>query len=75
MEKWEYKIFKHVMSYTTHSAFEGTLVEDKTTQAQLNKLGQEGWELVSTNIYDKPEDERGFSPDPQILHYLKRKIS
>ena len=74
MEKWEYKIFKHVMSYTED--FEGTLVEHKTTKAELNKLGQKGWELVSTNIYDYPVHQKhNENRETDIFYFLKRKTS
>ena len=75
MEKWEYKIFTDALSYTPD--YEGTLIEHLETKKKLNKLGQEGWELVSTNIYDYPQKnaQTGLPYETEIYYFLKRKIS
>ena len=42
MEKWEYKIFRDMLSFTTidkEMELEGTLIEDTPTEKKLNKLG------------------------------------
>lgn len=64
MEKWEYKTLK----YETKGLFGGKVVEGELEE-QFNRLGAQGWELVTsfdTSIY------QGQSRD--IIAIFKRKV-
>lgn len=45
MQKWEYKTMK-----VQTKGFTGGILEIESFDEQLNRLGQEGWELVSTFV-------------------------
>jgi len=43
MEKWEYKTLK-----IKASTFVGPKLDERQLDSELNNLGEQGWELVST---------------------------
>ena len=74
MKKWEYKI----------EWFTST-INDEEIQEKINKLGSEGWELVSVSAYknsyveDRPhlagsEGNNRFIIKSTTLYYFKREI-
>lgn len=63
MERWEYKSFK-----VGTGGFAGGILEIEDFNAELNKLGEQGWELVSclsTNM--------GQGATRDVVAILKRK--
>jgi hypothetical protein len=61
---WEYRvIYGGLNEGRTHSQKNSGVVE------QANKLGEEGWELVTVFI----EPERGLGYDGRYIAYLKRR--
>ncbi|MCD8538572.1 MAG: DUF4177 domain-containing protein [Leadbetterella sp.] len=62
MKKYEYKIFK-----TKPEGFWGTKVESEKLETEINKLGSEGWELVSTM-----DTNAGYGATQEIILFFKR---
>jgi uncharacterized protein DUF4177 len=61
--RWEYKVYKEVDL--------ANLTDEKTLEAALNKLGDEGWELVAIkSVYETPA--MAAKRNSQALFVLKR---
>ena len=65
VEKWEYKVYHHELSYDHHLWDMSVQKELNTT---LNKFGAEGWELVVSGT------SRGYQYGQFDIHIFKRKI-
>ena len=63
MDKFEYKTL-----FTKASGFNGGKVDENMFQYELNELGQEGWELVSTVA-----PAQGFGDTRNLISIFKRR--
>jgi hypothetical protein len=62
--KWEYRALPEFEIIA--------LTEGKTTEAGLNKLGEEGWELAAIRGDSGGKGGGGGAPNPRALFCLKR---
>ena len=64
MERWEYRTIK-----MQTKGFTGGILETQSFDAELNKLGSEGWELVSSF-----GTNQSYGQTREVIAVFKRKL-
>jgi Domain of unknown function (DUF4177) len=67
LTRWEYRVFKFS---TSGAIFRGGKIPDEWLATELNKLGQQGWELVGTFT-----SAIGSGATNEVAVILKRQLS
>lgn len=65
MERWEYRTFKMLTK-----GFMGGILDANSFEDELNRLGSEGWELIS--CFDTSQSQ---GSSREVIAVFKRKIS